>query len=163
VCWDGGQSVYTLDWDTKTWTRVNGTGANPGPTDNYGPYGRWRYVPSKNVFVTVDATDENVFFFRLTGGTGVARAPLSGSALSITATPNPFNVRTDISIKGKFQVTSFKLSIFDIHGKQLQTCNLQLETSNRVSWNVSGMPAGVYMARVTAGNRVLTERIVRMK
>lgn len=40
------------------------------PTDaaKWGTYGRWRYVPSKNVFVLVNSISENVFVYRLSPG-----------------------------------------------------------------------------------------------
>ena len=36
-----------------------------GPANGNGTYGRFRYVPSLNVFVVVSGVDENVFVYRL--------------------------------------------------------------------------------------------------
>jgi hypothetical protein len=82
---------------------------------------------------------------------------------TVECRPNPFKARAVISIKGKLQVASCKFSIFDVNGKQLETCNLQLETSNTLSWNASGLPAGVYLLKCRAGNRTVTRRLVLMK
>ena len=38
---------------------------DPGPQTTLGTYGRWRYVPSKNVFIVVTSVDKNVFVYRL--------------------------------------------------------------------------------------------------
>ncbi len=61
--------LYILDMDTATWTRVSPSVNNsviPTPATDQGTYGRFRYVPSKNVFVLVNSVDENVFFYKLT-------------------------------------------------------------------------------------------------
>jgi len=62
VGWAGGP-VYSLDPDTGAWTAHDAPGA-PKPTDS-GMYGRWRYVPSLDVFVLVTDVDENVQFYKL--------------------------------------------------------------------------------------------------
>lgn len=68
VAWGGGPDVYVLDLDTMTWTKRESTGgAVPTKATHTGTHGRWQYVPSKNVFVGVNAIDENVFVYRLTG------------------------------------------------------------------------------------------------
>jgi hypothetical protein len=66
IGWDGGQTIYALDLDTLAWTHVAGAGADPGPANANGTYGRFRYVPSMNVFVVVSASDGNVFVYRHT-------------------------------------------------------------------------------------------------
>jgi hypothetical protein len=61
VGWAGG-SVYSLDLETKAWTPSDAPGA-PAPTPN-GIYGRWRYVPSLDVFVVATNIDENVHLYK---------------------------------------------------------------------------------------------------
>jgi hypothetical protein len=64
VSWAGGKDVFVLDLDTKVWTRVEGQGTvDPGPASAI--LGRWRYVPSKNLFIVVTSADRNVFVYRL--------------------------------------------------------------------------------------------------
>jgi Big-like domain-containing protein len=66
VAWKGGGDVYTLDLDQLVWTRhpvVGEVVATPGNIN--GTYGRFRYVPSLNVFVVVSGAHENVFVYRL--------------------------------------------------------------------------------------------------
>ena len=38
----------------------------PALPDQWGTFGRFRYVPSKNVFVLYNAVNQNVFIYRLT-------------------------------------------------------------------------------------------------
>ncbi len=83
AAWGGGPDVYTLDPDSRVWTRHARTGGAVPPTPQAnGTYGRFRYAPTKNVFVLANATDQNVFVFRLTAGNGTpegiipARKPL---------------------------------------------------------------------------------------
>ncbi len=68
VGWGGGTSVYTLDPDTWIWTQINvseGNTINPGSQNDRGTYGRFRYIPSKNAYVVVNRTNENVFIYKL--------------------------------------------------------------------------------------------------
>jgi hypothetical protein len=66
LAWAGGQAIYALDVDSWTWTKLAPSGADPGPAEPNGTYGRFRYVPAANVFVAVSATDQNVFMYRHT-------------------------------------------------------------------------------------------------
>jgi hypothetical protein len=64
VCWAGGKDVFALDLDTKVWTRLAGQGdVDPGPASSI--LGRWRYVPSKDIFIVVTSADRNVCAYRL--------------------------------------------------------------------------------------------------
>lgn len=65
VSWSGGQSVNIFDVKTEKWSTVSGTGAIPTGPCQQGTFGRWRYCPSKNIFVLVNDVDENVFLYRL--------------------------------------------------------------------------------------------------
>jgi hypothetical protein len=71
VAWSGGSDVYTLNMDTLAWTRHTTTGTvTPTGAASAGTYGRFRYVPSKNVFVIVNGIDENVYVYRHSSGGG---------------------------------------------------------------------------------------------
>jgi hypothetical protein len=68
VAWAGG-AVWVLDLDTKVWTRKSVTGA-PSAQSEFGTYGRFRYIQEYNVFILVNGTDEDVYFYKLTSGDG---------------------------------------------------------------------------------------------
>ncbi len=71
VAWSGGGSVYTLNMDTLVWSQVSLTNSvRPGPGQSRGTYGRFQYIPSKNLYVAVNETKKNVFFFKLSNGSG---------------------------------------------------------------------------------------------
>ncbi|MCP3143801.1 Ig-like domain-containing protein [Pyxidicoccus xibeiensis] len=66
VAWKGGGDIYTLDLDTRVWTKhAARSTVVPGPANLNGTYGRFRYVPGLNVFVVVNTVDTNVFVYRL--------------------------------------------------------------------------------------------------
>ena len=104
VAWLGGNggtsrtSVYTLtppssNWQTGSWvwaevTADAGNTVTPTAQNPNGSYSRWRYVPSKNVFIVVNQTNENVFFYKLSEGGGGPPAPtvsLSANPTTITS------------------------------------------------------------------------------
>ncbi|MBA3707404.1 MAG: sigma-70 family RNA polymerase sigma factor [Planctomycetes bacterium] len=61
VGWHGG-AVYALDPQTRIWTASAASGALD--TTVNGIYGRWRYVPSLDVFIVATDTDANVHFYK---------------------------------------------------------------------------------------------------
>lgn len=75
VIWTEGAIVYTLevpagDWRTDAWTftRIEPAADNavdPGLPNSNGTYGRFRYVPSKDVFIVVSDTDAPVYAYRM--------------------------------------------------------------------------------------------------
>lgn len=76
VSWCTGGNVYSLDMDTLVWEKhVPTSSVVPGNpvvanTKYNGTFGRWRYVPSRNLFVLVYGINESVYFYRLTPGSG---------------------------------------------------------------------------------------------
>ena len=73
VGWDGGTSVYVLDPDTWVWTRVDAAPTNtvtPTTPEPRGTYGRFRYIPSKNAFIVVNRTSDDVYYYKLSSGSG---------------------------------------------------------------------------------------------
>ncbi len=76
VAWHGGSDVYSLDLDTWTWAQHSASSATvPTAPAEPGTFGRFRYAPSRNVFVLVNAADENVFVYRLSAGEGIEAKP----------------------------------------------------------------------------------------
>lgn len=65
VAWNGGDTVYSLDLETATWTPISAPGG-PGPAMRNGTFKRWSYSPASGVFVVVNAMTSNAFTFRLT-------------------------------------------------------------------------------------------------
>jgi hypothetical protein len=157
VAWSGG-SAYTLNMDTKAWTQMSATQQTPSST---GTYGRFRYSPAENAYVLVNSAQNNVLIYKLTAGAGIERRiPVSGN-LKIRALPNPFNTMTKIVVSCQLSaVSKVQLSIFNVAGKQLTT----LIADNRkltagISWDASGYPSGIYIAKVKIGKRTLEKKL----
>jgi len=93
VGWCAGADVYTLNLDSKVWTKVTATNSvTPGdprfvdPTyglQYHGTFGRFRYVPSKNLFVVVTDMDNSVFVYKLADGAG--QTPTTKLTLTVNA------------------------------------------------------------------------------
>lgn len=83
VAWNGGASVYVLDPDTWMWTKISPAPTNkivPSSPNTRGTFGRFRYIPSKNAFILVNRTNENVYIYKLTNGAGQPRPVISMNA-----------------------------------------------------------------------------------
>jgi hypothetical protein len=163
VAWAGGRDVYSLNIQTRTWTRHTGTGDNPGSAISTGTFNRWRYVPSKNVFIVVNSIDANVFAYRHTAGTTHFEAiALKCGAINLTANPNPFKTSVKIAVSGKL-VADGKIGVYvyNIKGKiinKLSATSYQLSAG--ITWSATDRPVGVYLVRVKAGKNTLTRKII---
>jgi len=78
--WNDG-AVYMLDPDTKVWASYDPPGA-PAASMN-GTYGRWRYVPSLDVYVVVTGVDTDVHFYK---------PPAPGAAVAPSIVTQPSDV-----------------------------------------------------------------------
>jgi hypothetical protein len=155
IAWQSGANVYALDLDVKTWTLIPPAATNsvtPTAPNQWGTWGRFRYVPSKDVFVLVNNTNENVFIYRLKTGTGIEyRGP---KTLTLASSPNPFYRTTTLRIGAKgFDGTALRLAIYDTKGCRVADLSHRaVSGSGEISWNAADIPAGMYLARLTAAS-----------
>ncbi|HEC19904.1 MAG TPA: hypothetical protein ENI97_11250, partial [Gammaproteobacteria bacterium] len=98
VAWDGGADVFTLDLSVSppVWSRItpaSGNSVTPTAATKWGTYGRWRYVPSKGVFVGVNSSSGSVYFYKLSAdagsGGGGSTTPLPTISLNADTTTLP--------------------------------------------------------------------------
>lgn len=96
---------------------------------------------------------------------GVGAAPLS-EAIRLDVSPNPFNPTTTLSfvLPVLGQVT---LKVFDINGRCVRNVGLgefdQRAGMYSVIFDGSGLPSGVYLARLQAGDYAAVKKMVLMK
>jgi hypothetical protein len=64
VGWAGGDTVYIFDLDTKS-CQTKTFGGGPGAQNANGTMGRFRYLPSLNVFAAVNDWMKNALTLRL--------------------------------------------------------------------------------------------------
>lgn len=64
-----GANVYTLDLNTLVWARhVPASSVKPPSViahTPWGTFGRWQYIPSKDLFIGVNSVHTNVYFYNL--------------------------------------------------------------------------------------------------
>jgi hypothetical protein len=65
VGWAGGD-IYSLDVETKQWTRESAPGGPEKVVRD--TFGRFRYVPEYDVFIAVSHVDEEVYFYKPAAG-----------------------------------------------------------------------------------------------
>jgi hypothetical protein len=78
VAWGGAGSiattdVFVLDTGANEWHRFVAADDNstvPAPANSNGTYGRFQYVPSEDVFILVNDTDQSVYFYRMSDSEG---------------------------------------------------------------------------------------------
>jgi hypothetical protein len=65
VGWAGGDTVYVFDPDAKACT-THEYGGGPGPQNENGTFGRFRYFPALGRFAVVNDYRKNAYALRLT-------------------------------------------------------------------------------------------------
>jgi len=119
-----------------------------------------------NKIVDGNQWDNQLYFptwiFSTTEGpsTGVQKRNVNLSAERLNASPNPFAPATILSYDIK---NSGTLKIYDINGKTVMSSHLQAGPGKK-AWNGTDLTgrsvsSGIYMARVTSGNRILDARL----
>lgn len=78
--------------------------------------------------------------------------------------PNPFNSSTTLEfyLPGDSEI---KLSIFNLLGQQIAVLydGFIVAGENRVSWDASAYPSGIYFARLRAGGKINTRKMIFLK
>ncbi len=94
----------------------------------------------------------------------VAARTADAGALALTAGPNPFAARTTLRF-GVAEAGPVRLTVYDVLGREVaRLAEGTMEAGpQRVTFEASGLPAGVYLVRLEAGDRVETRRITRLR
>ncbi len=82
IAWSGGSDVYALDLSKRAWSKITPAATNkiiPTAAQNNGTFGRFRYIKSRNLFIAVNRTNENVFFYKLSAGGALPIKILNGN------------------------------------------------------------------------------------
>ena len=62
--WGGNRDVYSFEPATQAWTHFAASGDDPGAQVANGTYGRFRYSPSRDVFVLVNDSRTDVLIYK---------------------------------------------------------------------------------------------------
>ncbi|MBL8029479.1 MAG: T9SS type A sorting domain-containing protein [Fibrobacteres bacterium] len=89
---------------------------------------------------------------------------VNGDKFVLSVSPNPFNPVTEIKFKA---VSSAKgsVAVFDAQGRLIEKIHdgRMVQGSNVYKWNGGAHSAGMYLVRVTVGNKTFTQRIILAK
>jgi hypothetical protein len=86
VGWAGGSTVYSLDptnWSCTAHAPTNNV--TPSAPAGHGTYGRFQFIPAKNAYVVVNSIDSNVYFYKLSSGSGSSDLTPPASPTGLTA------------------------------------------------------------------------------
>jgi hypothetical protein len=78
--------------------------------------------------------------------------------------PNPFSNQTNIQFAIEKSCPA-KLEVYNNAGQKVSILiDKNLTEGNHVTnWNVSGLPQGVYLLRLQAGERTVTQKIIKVQ
>ena len=78
--------------------------------------------------------------------------------------PNPFNPRTNIEFTLP-EAAFVTLKIFDLLGREITTLVAEQRAAgiHRCRWNGEGLPSGVYLYRLAAGDFMQTKRLILLR
>jgi len=91
---------------------------------------------------------------------GVISKPKEHALLKVF--PNPFSNFTTLEYKLEHDVTS-NLTIYNHLGQQVKILvnEPQAKGVQKVQWNALGIPQGIYLCRLKAGNQFITKKIIK--
>jgi hypothetical protein len=89
IVWHGGTDVWRLTPPadlrngTWVWDRIAAAAGSPTPgsENDRGTYGRFRYIPSLDLFMVVNSIDTNVFVYRLSNSSTVSQPSITFQAM----------------------------------------------------------------------------------
>jgi hypothetical protein len=87
--------------------------------------------------------------------------PAASAGAGLTASPNPFNPSVTLSVRVPRQ-RNFTLTVYDCGGKRVADLSLGVK-NGRVVWNAARFASGVYVVRLTAGNKTVSRIITLLK
>ena len=78
--------------------------------------------------------------------------------------PNPFNPSTTISFSLP-EASEVQLNVYNILGQQIATLVNEVKNAGtyNVNWNASNLSSGMYVYRLQAGSKIITNRMILMK
>ncbi|OHA83365.1 MAG: hypothetical protein A2937_03500 [Candidatus Yonathbacteria bacterium RIFCSPLOWO2_01_FULL_47_33b] len=171
VAWKGGSDIYTLNPDTFVWTRRPAAATNtvtPSQPTEWGTFGRFRYIPSKNAFILVNSIDQNVYIYKLSQGAGSTApstpvVPIVAQSADTTApTVSITSPGTGASISGTITVSASATDAGGMTGVQFKIDGAVLGAEDTtspysVSLNTALFSNGAHsltaIARDKAGNQ----------
>jgi flagellar hook assembly protein FlgD len=82
----------------------------------------------------------------------------------VSTYPNPFNSSITIEY-GLSEAGRVRINIYDLMGRMVETLNDSEESTghNRVTWDASRFPSGVYFARLESAGRTENIKMVLLK
>jgi len=164
VGWNGGNTVYSLNMDTKQWTSDTYTGG-PGSANTVGIYGRWDYSPALDCFVLVNTTAQNAYAFRFPGsGASVNKRPAIAPSLTLDVSPNPVSGAALIRINGSAEQL-VSLAVYDTRGRMVENLANQAKDAagKEIAWNTRALSCGVYVLEARTATYSFSKRILLSK
>ncbi len=184
VAWNGGTSVYVFEIGAKVWKKVTIASTNkvtPTAAAKTGTYGRFQYVASKDVYIGVNGTSEDVYFFRLPTNVDLTIVPtvimdvrlLSsnlvngklrvhfGQGFSSMSISQDFPISLNQALSEPFicTVSSLQKELYRAESRMTSSGGLVFQMDGP-SVNAPVVPAGVYFMSIKRGNQVLMTRPV---
>ena len=164
VAWIGGNTVYSLNMDTRVWTADTFSGG-PGLANVSGTFKRWRYSAKDGVFIVANRYDNNIqngYTFRFPStGTETSRPRQVVGKISLS--PNPATSSTIVRISAEVVSRSplQQVAVYGLGGRKM--ANLKKVSAGEFRWDGSGVPAGIYLVEATVGNHRMIQKLTLMK
>lgn len=166
-------SVVVLGWNSFTLQ-------NPILVDSGSVFVEWRMVGDGIMLGTDSTSPVSNRSYEILGGWSILRyretrdpmIRLQVSSLQVTGTenvlandfagnfyPTPSNNKVTIDITGTVPSKNIRFDFYDVQGKLIDS-KTNATGSNRYSFDVSEYPTGIYLCKITAGDKQLNRKVV---
>ncbi|MBD3278547.1 MAG: T9SS type A sorting domain-containing protein [Candidatus Aegiribacteria sp.] len=140
-----------------------------GPANSQDYAGGIALDPSGNVCVTGRSTgagsDYDYATVMYSSTTGISlQDPMSQPGVDLHVNPNPVCNSAGISVFS-IEPSYCELMVFDLYGRLVETlhCGALPEGEHEFTWQISRIPAGVYLLRATFSSNEISSRIVVLR
>jgi hypothetical protein len=164
--WPSRAAVYVLDYEGGTWDLLPAPSSGQSPTSTSGSSGHGYFDQKLGVIFHFEGgyCANNgvrwIYKYKTPTGTGQEAKAEAEEKGSISVSPNPFNPVTTLRVQCKMQNEECKIQIFNTDGQKV---HLAETASGIYTWNAREFPSGLYLIRVTAGERTWSKRVFLMK
>lgn len=119
------------------------------------------FVPTV-AYVEEYEAEQHLIYFKVTPTNDVSVDELSNDMKLGQNQPNPFNSTTTINFELEKYGDNVKIEIYDLIGKSIRSYNLGSLSAGKHSLkvNADGMTPGAYFYSLTAGDKMLTKRMM---
>jgi len=161
------------EWENESWVNSEKQeySFNPGKVDAicyYWSNGNWGQGDQQDLSIYLQGDlifSEKAYGLSLTytDVTSVDDKPTEAENTIFHCYPNPSTDQINIQINPAWQANDFQVELFNQSGQRVKAVEISNPGRTEISFNVEGLPPGMYLLKVTSGQSSSTQKVIITK